>query len=313
MSENLDINEMNNPNKGPKLSLFSELNGASITVGIALACIVVASIVFYIFMNLSPKKTVKVIDDAGIFTEQEEQDIERLAKDLSKEKDISVVVVTTRDKGAGYTNSDEDEMRFAEDFYMKNVKTVPLQNNSGICILIDLTLDEPGQRFFWLYTYGTAHFAVSDDECSYLFRKNIDYLGSGAYGVAIKNIERSLFNYTYTSYGSIVFFTIIIPLVIAWIVTAIASPSRKLDPAPGINTYSFGNGNGVNKSEKFKSQRIINYDNDSHYGGGGGGFSSGGGFSGGGFSGGGFSGGGGGGFSGGGGGGGFSGGGGGRF
>ena len=314
MSEHLDINEMNNQNKGPKLSVFSELNGASITVGVTLICIVIASIVFYIFMNLSPKKTVKVIDDADIFTEQEEEDIKKLAKDLSKEKDISVVVVTTRDKGAGYSNSDDDEKRFAEDFYMKNVKTVPLQNNSGICILVDLTLDEPGQRFFWLYTYGTAHFAVSDDECSYLFRRNIDYLGNGAYGVAIKNIERSLFSYTYTSYGSIVFFTIIIPLVLAWLVTAFATPSRKLDPAPGINTYSFGNGNGVTKSEKFKSQRVIDYsDSGSGYGGGGG--FSGGGFSGGGFSGGGggFSGGGGGGFSGGGGGGGFSGGGGGRF
>ena len=41
-----------------KLSVFSELNGASIGVGIGLICIIIASVIFYIFMNLSPAKTV---------------------------------------------------------------------------------------------------------------------------------------------------------------------------------------------------------------------------------------------------------------
>ena len=166
MSENVEYNELNqDQGKGPKLSVLSELNGASIGVGIALICIIIASVVFYIFMNLSPKKTVKVVDDADLFTSEEMDNIEDAAKKLSKEKDINVVIVTTKDKGKGYSNSDDDEKRFAEDYYMKSVKTVPLQNNSGVCILIDVTLDYKGGRFFWLYTYGTAHFAVDDDEC----------------------------------------------------------------------------------------------------------------------------------------------------
>ena len=62
MSENMDINEMNqNQGKGPKLSVLSELNGTSIGVGIGLICIIIASIVFYVFMNLSPKKTLKLL------------------------------------------------------------------------------------------------------------------------------------------------------------------------------------------------------------------------------------------------------------
>ena len=293
MSENMDINEMNqNQDKGPKLSVLSELNGASIGVGIGLICIIIASITFYIFMNLSPKKTVKVVDDANLFTSEEFEEIEDAAKKLSRDKDINVVIVTTNDKGKKYSNSDEDEKRFAEDFYMDNVKTVPLQNNSGVCILIDVTLDYQGGRFFWLYTYGTAHFAVSDDDCYSLFRKYLSELGSGEYGTAVEGITKDLNDFSYQSYGAIVFFTIIIPVGMSLVMTGLASPRRRLDKLPAISTYSIPGTNRVEKNDIFKSKSVIHHTSSS--------------------SGGGFSGGGGGGFSGGGGGG-FSGGGGGRF
>ncbi len=292
MSENLEINEMTqNKDNGPKLSVLSELNGASISVGIGLLVIIILSIAFYIFMNLSPAKTVKVVDDAELFTSEEIDDIKDAAKKLSKDKDISVVIVTTNNKGKKYTNSDEDEKRFAEDFYMENVKTVPLQNNSGVCILIDVTLDYQGGRFFWLYTYGTAHFAVSDDECYSLFRKYLSELGSGEYGTAVEGITKDLGQYSYQSYGAIVFFTIIIPIGLSLIVTGIASPKRRLDKLPAISTYSVAGSNKVDKSDKFIKKKVIHHESSSS---GGGGFSGGGG--------GGFSGGGGGGFSGGGGG-----------
>ena len=292
MSDNIDINEMNQAKeKAPRLSVLSELNGASIGVGIGLICIIIASLVFYIFMNLSPKKTVKVIDDADLFTSQELDDITDAAKQLSKEKDINVIIVTTKDKGKKYSNSDEDEKRFAEDFYMDHVKTVPLQNNSGVCILIDVTLDYQGGRFFWLYTYGTAHFAVSDDNCYSLFRKYFSQLGSGEYGTAVEGITNDLRKYSYQSYGAIVFFTIIIPIGMSLLFTGIATPKRRLDKMPAISTYSIPGSNIVEKSDAFLSKKVIHHESSS---GGGGGFSGGGG--------GGFSGGGGGGFSGGGGG-----------
>ena len=288
--------ENSGKNNKTKLSVFSELNGASIGVGIGLICIIIASVVFYIFMNLSPAKTVKVIDDADLFTSEELDAIEDAAKKLSKEKDISVVVVTTRNKGKKYSNSDEDEKRFAEDFYMDHVKTVPLQNNSGVCILIDVTLDEPGQRFFWLYTYGTAHFAVDDDQCYSIFRRYSSMLGSGDYGKAVERITEDLNDYSYQSYAAIVFFTIIIPVGLSFVTTNLASPKRRLDRVPAISTYTGDNNNVVEKHDKFLKRKVVHMSD----GGGGG------------YSGGGFSGGGGGGFSGGGGGG-FSGGGGGRF
>ena len=289
--DNTLIENNNSENTKTKLSVLSELNGASVGVGIALICVIIVSVAFYIFMNLSPAKTVKVNDDANLFSGEEIEDITRAAKKLSAEKDISVVVVTTRDKGKGYSNSDEDEKRFAEDYYMEHVKTVPLQNNSGVCILIDITLDEPGQRFFWLYTYGTAHFAVEDDDCYSLFRKYLTELGNGEYGMAVLGITKDLDKFSYTSYGAIVFFTIIVPIGLSLVVTAIATPRRRLDRLPYISTYAPAGSNVVQKTDKFIKKRVVKCSSDS---GGGGGFSGGGG--------GGFSGGGGGGFSGGGGG-----------
>jgi len=297
MSAEIDntLIENNNSKNKERLSVFSELNGTSVGVGIALICVIIVSIAFYIFMNLSPAKHVKVVDDANIFTDEELDQITDAAKLLSNEKDINVVVITTRDKGKGYSNSDDDEKKFAEDFYMSSVKTVPLQNNSGVCVLVDLTLDEPGQRFFWLYTYGSAHFAVDDDDCNSLFRHYYTELGSAQYGLAIKGIVGELRRFDYQSYGEIVFFTLLIPVGLALLITYFSTPSRKLDPRPAIKTYMGDKANVVEKTDIFKKKKVVHMSSDS----GGGGFSGGGG---GGFSGGGFSGGGGGGFSGGGGG-----------
>ena len=259
-----------------KISIWNELSGASIGVGIGLLVTVIIAIVFYIFMNLSPAKKVRVDDFAEIFSEQEEQALYDLAADLSKSKDINVVVVTTRNKGDGYTNSDADCAKYAGDYYMRNVNTVPLQNNSGVCILVDLTIDKDGQRFFWLYTYGTAHFAVSDDQCSNLFYGNKELLGRGEYAQALTNILYKLNDYSYKGYGAIVFFTMIIPIAGAWLITKLATPKRKLDPAPAAQYYRIKTDNPVAGEDKYLRSTTVRMESSSG-GGGGGGFSGGGG------------------------------------
>ena len=270
-----------------KISNWSELSGASIGVGIGLLGIIIVSIIFYVFMNLSPAKKVRVDDHAEIFTKEEEDALYDLALGLSREKDINVVLVTTRNKGDGYTNSDSDCAKYAGDYYMRNVNTVPLQNNSGICILVDLTIDEDGQRFFWLYTYGTAHFAVSDDECSSLFYRNKELLGRGEYAAALTNVLQRLHDYSYKGYGAIVFFTMIVPVLLALIITYFSTPSRKLDPAPAASQYRISSPKAVTGEDKFLRQTVVRMESSSGGGGGGGGGFSGGGGGGGGFSGGG--------------------------
>ena len=276
----------NNKKNNQKISIWSELSGASIGVGIGLLVIVILAVIFYIFMNLSPAKKVRVDDFAEIFSEQEESSLKELAENLSKEKDINVVVVTTRNKGDGYSNSDADCRKYAEDYYMRNVNTVPLQNNSGICILVDLTIDKDGQRFFWLYTYGTAHFAVSDDECSNLFYGNKELLGRGEYASALTNILVKLNQYSYKGYGAIIF-TMIIPILGAWLITKLATPSRRLDPAPATSHYKISSPKAIDGEDKFLRKTVVKMESSSSGGGGGGGFSGGGGGGGGGFSGGG--------------------------
>ena len=276
-----------NTKNNTKLSIWSELSGASIGVGIGLLVLVIFAICFYVFMNLSPAKKVRVDDHAEVFTEAEEKDLFELASKLSADKDINVVIVTTRNKGDGYTNSDADCARYAGDYYMRNVNTVPLQNNSGVCILVDLSIDEDGQRFFWLYTYGTAHFAVSDDNCSRLFYNNKELLGRKEYAHALSNILDSLGNYSYQGYGAIVFFTIIVPVLAGLLITKIATPSRKLDPVPAMSTYSVTDSmKAIQNTDIFKYRTVVRMESSSS-GGGGGGFSGGGGGGGGGFSGGG--------------------------
>jgi hypothetical protein len=254
----------NSKTKNTKLSIWSELSGASIGVGIGLLVLVIFAVGFYVFMNLSPAKKVRVDDHAEIFTEAEEKELMELASKLSSDKDINVVIVTTRNKGDGYTNSDADCARYAGDYYMRNVNTVPLQNNSGVCILVDLSIDEDGQRFFWLYTYGTAHFAVSDDNCSRLFYNNKELLGRKEYAHALSNILDSLGNYSYQGYGAIVFFTIIVPILAGLLITKIATPSRRLDPVPAMSTYSVTDSmKAIQNTDIFKYRTVVRMESSS--------------------------------------------------
>ena len=54
----------NNKKNNMKLSIWSELSGASIGIGIGLLVLIIVAIAFYVFMNLSPAKKIKVDDSA---------------------------------------------------------------------------------------------------------------------------------------------------------------------------------------------------------------------------------------------------------
>ncbi len=269
-----------------KVSIWSEFNLLTGLGGAGLIAIVIACVAVYVFMNLSPSKKVNIYDDADIFTREQLSDLEDMIEDLSKDKDINVIIVTTRDKGRGYTNSDEDCERFAEEFYFDHIRGVPLQNNSGFCLLVDLTEDEPGRRFFWLYTYGTAHFAVDDDECYEIFYNHKDDLSYERYYDALEGILDDLEDYSFKGYSQIVFFTMLIPMAGAWFITVLTAKGKALDKRPAAEQYSNGI-KAIGKVDKVTKTRTVHHTSSS---------------SGGGYSGGGFSGGGGGGFSGGGGG-----------
>ena len=303
----MSTNNVSNTNtkKEPKsrISIWGEVSTLSVTMLIVLLVVVIACIVLYVLMNIPPKKSSYIVDNAKIFSAEEEEALTRQISDMSKTKDINVIILTTRDKGEGYTNSDEDCKAFVTDYYTKNIVDNPFRNHSGFCILVDLTRDYPGERFFWLYTYGTAHFSVGDDDVSRIFYSYREKLAAHNYYGAIEGILGELNGYSYQNQSIVVFFSIIIPAIAAALISLLGIRGKSLDPKPAYSRYLTSRNTNVNSNEKLvKTREIVYNDND------GGSFGSGGGFSGGSF-------GGGGGFSGGGfgGGGGFSGGGGGRF
>jgi len=266
-------------NNKQKISIWNEFNLVSGSVGAGLIVLVILCTALYIFMNLSPKKTVEVVDDAGILTRSQRVELEDLAEELSEDKDINVVIITTRDKGRGYSNSDEDCQKFAEDYYFDTIRGVPLQNNSGFCLLVDLTEDEPGRRFFWLYTYGTAHFAVNDDNCYELFYAHKEALSYCNYFDALEGILDDLEDYNYKGYAQIVIFTMLFPLIGSGIVTSIFARGKKLDARPDADEYANGV-KAIGASDKVTKTRVIHHTSSSSgggYHGGGGGFSGGGG------------------------------------
>ena len=266
-------------NKKPqnnKISFFGEISMMSVMGTIGLIALVIACFAFYGFMSSSPKKRVIVEDDAGIFTSREIRDLEDMAEHLSKSADINVVIITTRDKGRGYDNSDEDCAQFAEDYYADKCIKTSLVNNSGVCILVDLTLDSPGNRFFWIYAYGTACFAIGEDECYSLFNSQRSALSDEEYYEAFSNILDKLEDYDYDSMGIMTFLCLVIPAGLALAVTAIATSPRVLDKKPQSKTYETPE-SSMALSDRVTRTRRIKHESSS----GGGGFS-GGGFSGGG-------------------------------
>ena len=101
--------------KKEKRSMWGEFSLLSTGMLTGLIVLCVLSIALYVYMSVPTQKKVVITDNAGIFSKSEEKDLEAAAKKLSKEKNINVVVITTRDKNSDlknkyskYTDSDED-------------------------------------------------------------------------------------------------------------------------------------------------------------------------------------------------------------
>ena len=261
-----------------KISLFGEMSMMSVMGTIGLIALVIVCFAFYGFMSSSPKKRVSVVDDADVFTSRELRDLQDMAEDLSRSEDINVVIITTRDKGRGYSNSDEDCAQFAEDYYADTCIKTSLVNNSGVCILVDLTLDSPGNRFFWIYAYGTACFAIGEDECYELFNSQRSALSDQEYYEALSNILDKLDKYDYQSTALVTFLCLIVPALLAWAITAIATVPRNLDKKPESKVYETPESSLVLDDRVTRTRRIKHESSSGGgFSGGGGGFSGGGG------------------------------------
>ena len=271
-----------------KKSMWAEFSLLSAGMLTALIAGAVLCIVFYVFMTIPPAKKVVIEDNADIFTKEEMEDLESAAKKFSKANNLNFVIITTRDKNdelkghTGYSNSDEDCNKFASDYYKDKCVSNTLKDNSGFCILIDLTVDEPGERYIRLFTNGSAYYSVDNDQCVDILWNNRDVLQDEDYAGGIQGIIKDLSRYDYENYGLITIIAMFGPMIMAFIVCACALRKGKLDKAPKYKEYLEGADN-VTSDEKFLRQTVtVSYDSDSSSGGGGGFSGGGGGFSGGG-------------------------------
>ena len=222
-----------------KKSIFAEFSLLSAGSLILILGFIAACVVFYVYMATPPAKKVKLNDYARVLSDEEEAALLEKAKHLSSDEDINVLIVTTRAKGQGYTDSDEDCARYAGDYYKANAMSKYFKDNSGICILMDFTLDYPGGRFFWIYTYGTAHYSMPDTVINRMFREQMSRLADGDYSGVITTILEQMDEGKIRSNGiwGLYLILAVVPLVLAGLTVYRALKAGKLDPAPDSSAY----------------------------------------------------------------------------
>lgn len=261
--------------KDYRKSALSEFSAVSVTTAVIMIVIIIACIGIYIAMNIRPDKNCYVIDDADLFSADELSDIRKAARQLSDEKDINVVIITTDDKGPGYdSGTDEDYTDFARDVYRDRCISNSFRDNSGILILIDVTnYERYNDRFFWIYTYGTSYFTITDAECNRIFGRYKSDLTACRYGRTVLNILDDMDGYNWHSGGVIFTYVIslVIPLAAAAVVTHFMFRKNKLDQRPDTSNYRTDFVD-LGSADKFLNRTVtVTYSSSGSGGGGGGG------------------------------------------
>ncbi len=273
-----------------KTSALSEFSVLSAGILAAVIILVVVSIAVYAFMMRPPVKTSAVEDSAGLFSQTDKREIANLAGNLSREKQINVIVVTTTEKGGAYAQSDEGSRSFSEDKYKTLSHSQSFKDNSGVLILIDME-----NRYVYIYTYATAHAAVTDGECTQMTDSVIPLLKNQQYAKAIESLIAKISNNDFLSGALVAVYALYIagPVLIAVAVIYFVGRRRRNKITTDYVTYM----DRVKTHDKgdqdiFVRKSVTVTTTSSGTGisggfGGGGGFSGGGGFGGGGMSGGG--------------------------
>ena len=238
-----------------KKSVWGELGLMSGMWIAFLILIIVGCIAIYAYMIKPTDKVVVLTDDAKVFSKSEEKKLKEAAKDLSRDEDVNVIIVTTKDKedtmGGGYYSDDYEGCgEFTEDYYHSEAITSKFRDNSGICLCLDLSNGETGKRHFRIMTYGTAYYTITNDECDYIAMSHRNELSDGDYAEAILGVVDDISEYDFES-GGVTFMkaiVVIVPGIIALIVAALMTKKKKLDKAPKSRQY-LDSTTGVKKTD----------------------------------------------------------------
>ncbi len=114
-----------------------------------------------------------IADDADLFSEYEESEIQTAIDDFSEEKNYSLIVVTTE-----FTSGVSSE-EYADDYYDYLIDNEGLQEN-GLLFLIDMD-----NRNVWISTCGECQLAYNDSEIDTIIDSGYDSLVNGDYAQCI--------------------------------------------------------------------------------------------------------------------------------
>ena len=265
------------------LSEFSVLSAGILALVILLAVFAVAA---YIFMIRPPAKNFAIQDNASLLSKNEVSNIAQAAKNLSEKKQINVIVVTTDDKGPAYAQDDEGSALYARDKYIELAHGKSFKDNSGVLLLIDME-----NRYVYVYTYATAHAAVTNDECTAMAESVVPALQGEQYASALESLISQISSNDFIS-GPLIFVYILYiagPLAIVILVLALVSHNMRTKITTNYKTYLDQiNTKDLGDQDIFDHKTVVvtTSSSGSGFAAGGGGFG-GGGFSGGGMSGGG--------------------------
>ena len=235
---------------------------------------VILSVFLYVFMVVPPPKTCVVEDNGKIFSQEEFDKINELARTIAREKDVNVFVYTA-DIKENFVRSEDSELNaFIDKKYRELADVVFLKDNSGVMIYIDVQ-----ERYFYIFTYGTAHASITNSECEEIFQSVKVRLANDDFGgAAIASIKR-VQNHNFTS-GLLILTYLgmyILPVVLALLIVLWIMKKRKKIPTTNSSTYLDHNNSEVYQNSDTFSRKTVSVTYVSTSSSGGGGFSGGGG------------------------------------
>lgn len=121
------------------------------------------------FGRLAFSSSVPVVDNAGLLSVTEKENLILTINEFKKNYDIDLVIVTNNGVDG------KSASKFADDFYEKNSYGVG-ESNSGILLLVDMV-----GRNIWISTEGEALKYFSDDRLDSIIEDIGKYLSNGEY------------------------------------------------------------------------------------------------------------------------------------
>ena len=110
-----------------------------------------------------------VVDDAGLLTSEEEEDVQRWAASYKEDLQLDIVIVTT------YGSSGKGVQAYADDFYDQNGYGYGI-HKTGILLLIDME-----SREWYMSTCGEAIYMFTDYGLERLGQEILPWLSDGEY------------------------------------------------------------------------------------------------------------------------------------